>query len=310
MTWLLWRQHRRQGMVSLALLGALGILLWITGVHMAHVLHQSVESCGSSPVCNNGDLFQGYQALFDLVDFTVLVPPLVGVFWGVTFVGRELDTGTNRLVWTQSVTRRHWLTMKVLLLLAGSAVVGALLTALVTWWSGTPNAYNHDRFGGIKFDTQGVVPLAYTVFAATLALACGVLWRRTLPALATAFGAFFAVRLAIESFVRPHFQAAKTLISAIGSSQHPAGAWILSSDPQLNGHALPSGKLSLPQACAAALDRKATGQCLTKFGYHEVTRFQPAARYWHFQYMEASIFVVLSALLVLVAVVALRRQDA
>jgi len=32
-----------------------------------------------------------------------LVPALVGAFWGAPLIARELETGTHRLVWNQSV---------------------------------------------------------------------------------------------------------------------------------------------------------------------------------------------------------------
>jgi len=34
-----------------------------------------------------------------------------------------------------------------------------------------------------------------------------VLWRRTLPAMATTIGGFVVVRIAIENYLRPHFMA-------------------------------------------------------------------------------------------------------
>ena len=41
-----------------------------------------------------------------------VVPPLIGAFWGAPVVARELETGTYRLVWNQSVTRSTWLAAK------------------------------------------------------------------------------------------------------------------------------------------------------------------------------------------------------
>jgi len=38
----------------------------------------------------------------------VAVPGLIGIFWGAPLVARELETGTYRLAWTQSVTRKRW----------------------------------------------------------------------------------------------------------------------------------------------------------------------------------------------------------
>jgi hypothetical protein len=311
MTWLLWRQHRRQGAVTAGLLAVIGLLLWITGINMAHTYRAAMAACQASGTCGQITLFQGYNALFDVVNLTVLVPALVGVFWGVVIVGRELETGTNRLVWTQSVTRRRWLRAKIVLLLVASAVAGAVLTAVVTWWSGTLNSLHHNRFDGGTFDIQGVVPIAYTLFAAALGLACGVLWRRTLPATATTIGSFMALRLLIENYLRPHYATPLTRVTPLGSPDSVlTGAWTLRSYIQLRGHAVSSSSIPIPSSCAGAGSRKAVGQCLAQFGYQQVTQYQPGSRFWHFQLIETVIFLGLATILTLVAVVALRRQDA
>jgi hypothetical protein len=311
MSWLLWRQHRRQGGFTLGVLAVFGVLLWVTGVSMAHTYHVALSNCAASDSCDNLQLFDGMGALFNLVNFTVLAPALIGVFWGATIVGRELDTGTNRLVWTQSVTRRQWLRSKVALLLISSVGVGAALAGVVTWWSGTTNSLNHDRFGGLKFDIQGVSPIGYTLFAATLGLASGVLWRRTLPAIATTVGGFFAVRLIVESYLRPHYMTPVTATLPLGTGKGGAlGSWVLGSSIQLHGQAIAGGKIQLPQGCAAVKTRAESAACLAKSGYMEVTKYQPAGRYWNFQLIELAIFLVLAAVLTAVAVVALKRQDA
>ena len=312
MTWLLWRQHRRQGLMSLAILAALGILLWLTGIRMANIYHDAVSNCSSTDTCGDLVLFQGWGPLIDLVNFTVLVPALVGVFWGATIVGRELDNGTNRLVWTQSVTRRTWMRSKVLLLLVSSVAIGAMLSGLVTWWSGTLNSYHHNRFEGLPFDIQGLMPVAYTLFAAALGLACGVLWRRTLPAIATTIGVFFVTRLVVEGFVRPHLRAPLTLTSSLGAGSNgaPPGSWVMSTAIQLHGQVLHGSTLRLPESCASSSPtRAAAAACLRKLGYAQVTKYQPAGRYWSFQLTEAAIFLVLTAILTTVAMVALKRQD-
>jgi len=43
----------------------------------------------------------------------LVVPALIGVFWGAPLIARELETGTFRLAWTQSVTRTRWLAVKL-----------------------------------------------------------------------------------------------------------------------------------------------------------------------------------------------------
>jgi hypothetical protein len=46
-------------------------------------------------------------------------PALIGIFWGAPLITRELETGTNRLAWTKSITRARRLAVK--LALAGQA---------------------------------------------------------------------------------------------------------------------------------------------------------------------------------------------
>ena len=48
-----------------------------------------------------------------LVTLTLVVPVLVGLFWGAPLVAAELETGTSQFAWMQSITRRRWLTVKV-----------------------------------------------------------------------------------------------------------------------------------------------------------------------------------------------------
>ena len=66
---------------------------------------------------------------------SLLVPALIGIFWGAPLVARELEAGTFRLAWTQSVTRTRWLAVKIALVGLASVLAAGLLSLLVTWWS-------------------------------------------------------------------------------------------------------------------------------------------------------------------------------
>jgi hypothetical protein len=55
-------------------------------------------------------------------------PAFIGAFWGAPLIARERETGTLRLAWTQSITRRRWLGTKF-------AAIGAC-TVVVTEQSG------------------------------------------------------------------------------------------------------------------------------------------------------------------------------
>jgi ABC-2 family transporter len=309
MRWLLWRQHQLQGAIGGGLIAVFAVLLWITGVKMAHTYHSALGVCRASGTCDNLNLFQGDGALINLVSLSIAVPLLVGVFWGATLIGRELETGTHTLVWTQGITRRAWLRGKLLTLVISSTVIGAAVSGLVTWWSGTLNSMDHNRFDPMHFDMQGVAPIAFTLFAAALGLASGVFWRRTLPAIATTVAGFFVVRLVVENYARPHYQAARTASVPLTHRQElPGSPWIIARDLTQNGHTV-TGAVKAPGQCAVAT-RDEMSQCLDRLGYRMVTKYQPSGRYWTFQFIEAAIFVALAAILITAAVITLRRHDA
>jgi hypothetical protein len=310
MNWLLWRQHRAQGAVAAVALAAYAILLWITGVSMANDYHSALASCQASGTCGDLNLFSGDGAIIDLVNLSVAVPLLMGLFWGVTAVGREIDNGTHLLVWMQSVRQRDWLRGKIVLALVAAALWGAGVAAIVTWWSGTLNSLNGDRFDPGKFDVQGIMPVAFAIFGVSLGLAAGAVLRRVLPALAVTVGAFVAVRLIVATYLRPHYETATTLMQSFSKGEAiQSGSWQLSREIVQNGQSV-SGKLSFPAECLKPATRQASDACLDQHGFASLVRFQPASRYWTFQWIEAGIFVALAAILVAVAVIAVRRRDA
>ena len=87
---------------------------------------------------------------------------------------------------------------------ASSAASTALL---LTWWR-RPLDNFHGRVEPGAFQLEGIAPIAYAVFAAALIIALGTILKRTVPAIAIGIVAFLAVRVAIESFVRPRFASA------------------------------------------------------------------------------------------------------
>ena len=49
---------------------------------------------------------------------------------------RELEAGTQRLAWVQSVTRTRWLGVKLAVIGAVGVGLTALMSLAITWWSG------------------------------------------------------------------------------------------------------------------------------------------------------------------------------
>ena len=302
MNHLVWRLHRNQAYLALGALIALAIILIITGITMADDYRDAVASCRAVPSCGDltGVLFRGDGAIMDLVDFTLVVPLLFGLFWGAPLLAKEFEDGTHNLAWTQGVSRWRWIRANIAWSLLAAAVWGAALAALVSWWRYPENALN-SRFDA--FDVQGIVPVAYALFAVALGIAVGSVIRRVLPSLAVTLAIFVAIRVAIGVYLRPHYLAPVTKVfGLLGSEAAPRGAWTLS-----QGLVSPTGKSlgpgidfsQFPAACQTAPPggKGLLGQCLASHGFHQMLTYQPAGRFWDFQGIEAAIFVVLAAVL-------------
>jgi hypothetical protein len=314
MSHLVWRLHRTQVYFAAGALGALTILLIVTGTTMAHDYQRFLADCSATQSCNDGQgqLFNGDGAIFDIVNLTMVVPLLFGLFWGAPLVAKELEDGTHSLVWTQGITRRHWMRTNVTWVLLAAAVWGSAMAALVSWWRTPENALG-TRFDA--FDVQGIVPVAYSLFAVALGIAVGSLFTRVLPAIAATLAAFVAVRVAVGVYLRPHFLAPLTALKPLTGSAAPVGAWLISSGiVGPGGH--PFGRTFSPDQIPAACQPGGIGekslllQCLVAHGYRQTFTYQPASRFWAFQGMEAAIFVVLAAVLIALAFHRVVTRDA
>ncbi len=86
MTWLIWRQHRRQAITAVAALGVTAVALVITGLGILATYHSALRTCSVGlGGCSNldGQVFQGgYNRFFDLVDAVGFTIPIVfAIFW-------------------------------------------------------------------------------------------------------------------------------------------------------------------------------------------------------------------------------------
>ena len=209
-----WRQFRSQATVGLAGLVVVAIVLAVTGPHLVNVYDTAVAACkasrGQSAACNN-PVTGTYGPLQVAVTALVLVvPALIGIFWGAPLIAHELETGTFRLAWTQSVSRLRWLFVKLGLVGLASMVAAGALSLMVTWWASPLDKVNQNRFSPSNFALHGFVPAGYAVFAFALAATVGLLMRRTLPAMAVTLAGFIAPRLAVTDWLRPHYMSPAT----------------------------------------------------------------------------------------------------
>jgi ABC-type transport system involved in multi-copper enzyme maturation permease subunit len=226
MIWLAWRQLRSQLLVVIGVLVVLGVLLALNGSHLVHLYDTTVATCAQHNDCPSvTQNFESQAKWNHALDALVLVvPALIGIFWGAPLVARELETRTNRLAWTQSITRSRWFAVKLAVVGVASVVTASLVSLMVTWW-----ASPYDRLQDAPyavFDQRDIAPVAYALFAFALGVALGVLIRRTLPAMAATLVAFVAVRFVVSQWIRPRLIAPLHTITPFSAPPGPGAPFV------------------------------------------------------------------------------------
>lgn len=218
MNWLIWKQHRKMFVILSVVLVLYAALVIPTGLHFWHIYQHAKATCGQTNTCGNlsGELLQsGWDNNLNpslqgggvnLVVLLILALPfLVGMFVGVPLIAREYNEGTNLLIWTRSISRRKWLTTKLAWTIVVTAIFAGAIAALTTWWSKTGNTLYVNRFDTVKFDLQGIAPVAYAIFAVSVGIALGAWLKRIMVAIGLTLTLFLATQILIGSFLRPHY---------------------------------------------------------------------------------------------------------
>ena len=220
MIWMGYRQFRSQAITAAAVLFVVAIALAATGPHLVSRYDAAgLDTCGANCAARAANFVGGlklsatYEVLFYLgIGVLYLAPALIGIFWGAPLIARELEAGTFRLAWNQSVTRTRWTVVKIGLVGLASIATAGLLSLMVSWWASPIDqairfgglASSFSRLSPLMFDARGIAPLGYAAFAFTLGVTAGVLVRRTLPAMAITLVLFAAVQVLVPVFVRPN----------------------------------------------------------------------------------------------------------
>lgn len=318
MIWLLWRQHRLAALAMALLLAAVAAPLIATGLPMYDSFNaDGVGACVGQTTVRCADILNLFSDQYrgagtQLIPWLNFVPGLLGVFVGAPWIAREIEQGTHRLVWTQGTSRRRWLAVKVLGLLALTVAAAVVFTALMTWWR-WPLDQLEGRFADQVFSFEGPVVATYAIFAFALGTAAGVFLRRTVPALVVALAGYPLVRLPVEYGLRPRFMAPMTVTLDATSDKSAeildgSGNWYVDAGfVDQSGH-----HLTQTQIDAAFRESLSAGVAPpTYFHEHGIMRwleYQPADRLAAFQTIESAIFIVLSVILLAVALALVRRR--
>ena len=173
-----------------------------------------------------------FDQLGNLLGWLTLVPGLIGVLLAAPFV-LELENGTYRLDWTQSITRRRWIAGKLGLAVGARLVISRSRSSC---WSPGGGRRSSTSTGGWR--TASSTPRAPSSSATRCSpsgspLAVGVVWRRAVAALVVAFVGYFAARLFVDTWLRQHltppisvtFPARKGEVAALNH------AWVITEHP-------------------------------------------------------------------------------
>jgi hypothetical protein len=328
--WLTWRQFRTQALVLLGAVALVSGALALTGGQVADLRRVS-----------GGDFlhqFAGdevYKTLYFVSAALVYaVPAVVGAFWGAPLIARELEAGTHRLVWNQSVSRRRWLATKLGVLAAAAAAAG-LIGLAVSWWCSPLDAsvnqgasdagfFSVTRLSGVLLGARGVVPLGYAVLALLVGVTAGLVVRRTVAAMALTFVAVISVQVLMPLVVQPHLLPSEKYVATItpdnlrGMTISPSdsvvdlqvrlarpGAWITTNDTvDQDGNTV--GEIPkrvadcTPQAGGEQTAAGPTTTCFEQLeaaGYRQEVRYQPASRYWPLQWLQTGILLGMACVL-------------
>jgi len=338
MTRFAWLQSRTQTLSIYAMLGLLAIAAAITGVHLSNLYSSQVLHCATGCDLATNDFLTRDSFLRHTFDVLSLVTPaLLGVFWGAPLLAREFEAGTYRVAWTQSVTRRRWLTTRLAVGAGAVMTIAGILTLTVTWWYRALDKVGSNQYD--LFERRDIVPIGYAVFAFAAGALIGAVIRRVVPAMAATIGVYAGARIVSTIWIRPHLlpplHKMVSLANADGfgfvsSNGSPltmvakgfAGpnAWTQSTQfLTSNGHVATKAALSafLQQHCSAILNPSAAPSlpvnkpvktppgveeafhaCREQAAqtFHLLVTYQPANRYWAFQWLETGIFLALAGL--------------
>lgn len=227
LAWLVLRQHRTTAWLALGLLAALLVeLVWLrlamTGHLDAHPGLRTACPPGSQGVDCAPDLaaqVDRFRSTYgDYLHYNGLLlevlPLLTGLFVAGPMVARELESGTYRLVWAQSVTPVRWLAAKLAVPVVAVLAGVSALAAVYTWtWSAAPAGLLPGQRWDRSFDMLGPAPVAHTLLATALGALVGLLVKRTGPAMGATLVAFGAVRWGLSA-LRPRLISPVTELSA------------------------------------------------------------------------------------------------
>ncbi|MEU3421495.1 ABC transporter permease [Streptomyces murinus] len=260
------------------------------------------ESCTTSERCSyDQNAILRYKDYYNYATIALNVLPFLLAAWaGAALTGRELESGTARLAWTQATSPARWLAVRLAVPALGVTVCTGLLAWLHhrAWTAGQGRIESakewYDRF---TFHAGGPTLAAMALAGLAAGALAGLLLRRTLPALAVGLVAVGVVRWLME-LAMPHLWPAVTRLSTVDQGFLGKGMVVDQGMVTASGAHVPPPTCDSVASCATAFDRFA-GRYNT---------YQPQSHLWGLQLTTTALTLAVAALLVTGCFLVLRRQ--
>jgi hypothetical protein len=325
MAWVTWRQHRVALTGLVVALAAIATYTWIVGLqlHHAYAAELACHPAGSDACLQLTSGFNSVGGFLTNGWILQLVPALIGAFVGAPVLAREMETGSYRYAWTQGFGRWRWALAKLVgLAVVVTAAAGAISVLFSWYYQPYFGADNQARslseltsLAPSLFDLRGVAFGAWTLAAFAIGALAGMLIRKVVPAIVVTLVAYAGLAIATGAWLRAHYFA--PIVTR--SLNVPSSVWIVSQNWTKGGQTVSQTVLyQVLQGAPAQVAGKEGGgpnlhalvawQYLVQHGYIQVTSYQPAARFWAFQWMEAGWLLGLSVLLIAFTVWLVRRR--
>lgn len=308
-------QHRRvlwiAGALALAGIVLLAASVWWNSGTADTYADSGCSFLDTSPRCTAAfqDMLSHQAWLRDVLRYAgvgmMVLPAAIGLFVAGPMIGRELESGTYRLAWSQSVSPARWLLAKLAVPAAITVVAVPAASAFYTWCRTAPDTDRMAWYDTSVYAAMGTLPTASALLAIAIGALAALLVRRTLPAMGITALVYGAVALALAA-VRDSLWAVSTVVTPLNATTggQPrnslwAGGGLTAGEQQLPGDLCDPGPVSDVDRCLA--DHHVTG---TYVDYH------PASHFWPLQLVGTGIVLVLTAVAVAVAFRVLRRRHA
>ncbi|WP_328720817.1 hypothetical protein OHT52_16025 [Streptomyces sp. NBC_00247] len=310
------RQHLRAFqllilLTVLAVAGLVAVALWV-GHDAAAFARTGCQVGSNTPThaCAQsvGDYLGSQQHLRTARSWVelllVLLPAVYGAFMAGPAIGRELESGTHRLAWTQSVSPARWLTAKLAVPTAAAVAATLVLTGITAWAAGQSEEYNEGwYFDGVR-SASGVLPLAYALFGLAVGTFTGLLLRRTLASIAVTVVAHGIVAYGLS---RGRARLWPTVTATYGTSENSdfhADRWVTGW-----GYLTSTGERLSGDTCAGPA--RESDPCMDALGVTQrYVDYHPESHRWPLQLVESGILLAAAALAVYLAYRLLRRLHA